>query len=88
MLSRVQVSDGVTHFLKSKRRGGYPSPGNFLAGGLGVDPPYLSIFFQDPAAYPAPPATVPVVTIPDRVPATGVSVGEHLLPDHRDGAGA
>jgi hypothetical protein len=39
------------------------------------------------AASPASPATVPVVTLPNRVPATGVSVGEHLLPDHRGGAG-
>ncbi len=39
------------------------------------------------AAPPASPATDPVVTLPDRVPAPPVSVGEHLLPDCRDGAG-
>jgi hypothetical protein len=39
------------------------------------------------AAPPASPAAVPVVTPPDHVPATGVSVGERLLPDHRNGAG-
>ena len=63
-------------FSRQKKNPAAPANTGRTGGGLTI------------AAPPVSPATVPVVTLPNRVPATGVSVGEHLLPDQRNGAGA